>query len=320
LAGDFLVAGYVVGNKITIWKKNTSINLWEFQIEFIAPAPAEFGFSVAIYQNSSTEYTIIVGGPADNGDVGAAWVYRGIDTIWTEQKLIGSNPIGSSRQGVSVAVYGDTVAFSGTDDNSYKGATWVFVKSGPTWTEQAKLVGTGTSLVAYQGYNTVLYDNTLAIGSHQDTTNGSGSILIYTRSELTWTQEPTLYEPSIKDFGKTLCMNSNTIVTKGSNQTSFADNSLAIFTGSSGSWTLEQKSSFPDNYSDTIAIDNVNDIFCIGADGILCVYVFKKINDVWKITQLISPFFSSNRCKVALNNGTIVTNANVQQIAFYESS
>jgi hypothetical protein len=60
------------------------------------------GYSVAL---SGDGNTALVGGLADNGDAGAAWVYIRSGGIWSQQaKLI--DP-GSGLQGFSVSLSGD---------------------------------------------------------------------------------------------------------------------------------------------------------------------------------------------------------------------
>ena len=81
---------------------------------------------------SSDGNTAIVGGDADNGNNGAAWVYTRSGGVWTQQgsKLVGTGAIGNAGQGVSVSISsdGNTVIVGGGADNEWKGAAWVYVK------------------------------------------------------------------------------------------------------------------------------------------------------------------------------------------------
>ena len=68
------------------------------------------------------------GGYGDNNFVGATWIFERIGGIWSQiSKFVGSGNIGSSRQGFSVSLSydGDTLAVSGTQDNSSRGAVWI---------------------------------------------------------------------------------------------------------------------------------------------------------------------------------------------------
>ena len=75
-----------------------------------------------------------MGGVEDNSYIGAAWVYSRSGTVWTQQanKLVGTDAIGSARQGHSVALSADgkTAIVGGLADNRIKGAAWVYTRSG----------------------------------------------------------------------------------------------------------------------------------------------------------------------------------------------
>src|SRR6516165_9582561 len=62
--------------------------------------------SVALSADGSTA---IVGGWSDNSKTGAAWVFTRNGGVWTQQgkKLVGTDAVGSARQGMSVALSAD---------------------------------------------------------------------------------------------------------------------------------------------------------------------------------------------------------------------
>jgi hypothetical protein len=88
-----------------------------------------FGTSVAL---SSGGNAALIGGPRDNGDAGAAWVFTRSGTTWTEQgpKLGGSRAGGKASLGVAVALSsnGSTALIGGSADNGNVGAAWVFAR------------------------------------------------------------------------------------------------------------------------------------------------------------------------------------------------
>src|SRR5262245_27858072 len=108
------------------------------------------GASVAL---SADGNTAVVGGPNDNGDTGAVWVFVRSGGVWTQQgnKLVGSGAApGPTRplQGLSVALSadGNTAIVGGPGDNNFSGAVWVFTRTGGVWTQQGpKLVGSGAA-------------------------------------------------------------------------------------------------------------------------------------------------------------------------------
>src|SRR5712691_9773394 len=118
-----------------------------------AVGSADQGWSVSL---SADGTTALVGGPEDNGYVGAAWVWTRNGGVWTQQglKLVGTGAVGSAEQGssVSLSADGNTALVGGYSDNGQAGAAWVWTRSGGVWTQQGpKLVGSGAVGGASQG-------------------------------------------------------------------------------------------------------------------------------------------------------------------------
>src|SRR6266851_465751 len=163
----------------------------------------EQGYSVAL---SADGETAIVGGPTDNSQVGAVWVYTRRGGAWTQQgnKLVGIGSVGNAEQGWSVALSadGDTAIVGGPFDNNGIGAAWVFTRRRGVWTQQGdKLVGSGAVGDAAQGRSVALSadGNTAIVGGPGDLNTDPfrggavGAVWIFTRSRGVWTQEgPTL--------------------------------------------------------------------------------------------------------------------------------
>ncbi len=134
----------------------------------------------------------LIGGENDNIGAGAAWMFVRSGTAWTQQgaKLVGTGANGAAHQGWSVAVSGDgnTALIGGHNDNGGAGAAWVFTRSGTTWTQQgAKLVGTGATGAAQQGYSVAVSGNTALVGGPEDN-GGAGAAWVFVRSGGAWTQ------------------------------------------------------------------------------------------------------------------------------------
>jgi antibiotic biosynthesis monooxygenase (ABM) superfamily enzyme len=140
------------------------------------------GSSVALSADGSTA---IVGGPLDNSNTGAAWVYACSGTGWGT-KLVGIGAVGNARQGWSVALSADgsTAIVGGVEDNSYNGAAWIYSRSGTVWTPQSnKLVGTDATGSARQGHSVALSaDGKTAIVGGLADNRVKGAAWVYTRS------------------------------------------------------------------------------------------------------------------------------------------
>ena len=104
---------------------------------------AEFG-TVAL---SGDGNTALIGASAENGGVGAVWVFTRSGEAWTQQgkKLTaGSEEEGSGAFGssISLSVNGDTALIGALAEDESAGAAWVFTRSGETWSRQGpKLTG-----------------------------------------------------------------------------------------------------------------------------------------------------------------------------------
>ena len=150
------------------------------------------GSSLAISANGNTA---IVGGYADNTSQGAAWIWTRSGTTWSQQgsKLVGTGNTGAALQGSSLAISadGNTAIVGGYGDNTSQGATWIWTRSGTTWSQQgSKLVGTGNTGAATQGISVAISadGNTAIVGGYTDNTN-QGAAWIWTRSGTTWSQQ-----------------------------------------------------------------------------------------------------------------------------------
>jgi hypothetical protein len=238
------------GNVGATWVFTRSGGVWNQQAKLVgtgAVGAAGQGLSVAL---SSDGNTAIIGGPGDNNNVGAAWVFTRSGGVWTQQgsKLVGTGAVVVANipveQGWSVALSGDgnTAIVGGVDDNAYVGAAWVFTRSGGVWTQQgSKLVG-GTG---QQGNSVALSGdgNTAIVGSPGDD-NGPGAAWVYTRSGGVWTQQGSKLVGTgavgAANHGSSAALSGdgNTAIVGGR----FDNNQLGaawVFTRSNGVWTQQ---------------------------------------------------------------------------------
>ncbi len=178
------------------WVFTRSGSTWEQQGPKLAGAgesgAGEFGLGVAL---SADGEEALIGGPDDNSEVGAAWVFTRSGTTWEQQgsKLTGGEESGKGRFGASVALAegGETALIGGPNDNSNVGAGWVFTRSGTTWEQQgAKLTGSGESGDGHFGYSVALSASgeTALIGGLLDN-DEVGAAWVFTRSGSSWEQQ-----------------------------------------------------------------------------------------------------------------------------------
>jgi hypothetical protein len=156
----------------------------------------EFGWSVAL--SSKEANTALIGGPNDNTNVGAAWVFTRAEKTWTQQgaKLTGKEESGEGHFGYSVTLSseGNTGLIGGVGDKAFTGAAWAFTRSGSTWAQQgAKLTGAEESGAAQFGTSVGLSSegNTALIGGPGDNLD-VGAAWVFARAGSTWTQQAKL--------------------------------------------------------------------------------------------------------------------------------
>lgn len=185
--GDTAVVGGPSDNHATgaIWVFKRSHRVWSQQSKLIGAGavskPVLQGFSVSLSRDGDT---IIAGGPGDNGNVGAAWVFIRSGAGWTQTKLIGTGAAGpfGAVQGNSVGLSGDgkIAIIGGDNDNNLVGAAWVFTRSDGVWSQQAELVGIGAIGNAFQGNSVSLSgDGKTAIAGGPGDNGNIGAAWVY---------------------------------------------------------------------------------------------------------------------------------------------
>jgi hypothetical protein len=151
------------------------------------------GSSVSI---SADGNTAIVGGDGDSSNTGASWIFTRTGNTWTQQgnKLVGTGYIGSQiNQGssVSISADGNTAIVGGRRDNNEIGASWVFTRTGNTWTQQGnKLVGTGyigSQINQGSSVSITADGKTAIVGGYLDS-NSRGASWIFSYSDTIWAQ------------------------------------------------------------------------------------------------------------------------------------
>jgi len=202
---------------------------WEEKAKLVgkgASGDAEQGNSVALSANGETA---LVGGHVDAAGVGAAWVFTGSGSSWSQQgkKLVGAHGAEPTiEQGTSVALSGDgnTALIGGPSAEKEKGAVWVFTRASSTWREQAKLpAGTGVGEKTGQGQSVALSadGNTALVGGPGED-EATGAAWVFVRSGEAWSQQggellgedATLKEAQV-GHGVSLSENGNTAVLGG---------------------------------------------------------------------------------------------------------
>ncbi len=204
------------------------------------------GGAIDIYED-----TIILGAEYDapNGTrSGSAYVFTRSGSTWTQQaKLIPSDGDSNDYFGHSVAVYKDMAiigAHRDEDAGSNGGSTYLFTRSGSTWTQQAKILPLDVSAGYYFGKAVAVYEDTMFISAERDSTASSlaGSVYVFSNIAGTWTQQTKLFASnasSIRLFGSSLSVDRDSLIV-GKNDSLNGD-SAYIFVGSGATWSEQAK-------------------------------------------------------------------------------
>ena len=198
------------------------------------------------------------------------------------QALVPSTNEYGDQVGWSVALSSDgNTALIGayaedTSPNSSNGAAYVYIKSGGTWIEQAKLLASDAASNESFGYSVAISENgnTAAIGAIYETTSpnsGQGAVYIFTRSGSTWTQQQKLLasDAASQDrFGTSIALSSDgdtvLIGTPNEDTSPNSENGAAyVFTRSGSTWTQQQKLLASDRASN----DNLGGSVSLSLDG-----------------------------------------------------
>jgi hypothetical protein len=238
---------YVFTRSGTTWSQQAKLQTSDAQ------ANDRLGDAVAIDGD-----TIVGGTPYDdNGtaySVGAAYVFTRSGTSWSQQaKLVASDAAANDEFGYSVSIDGDTMVAGARGEDTganAAGAVYVFTRSGTSWSQQAKLVVSGTVTAFDQFGQSVSIDgDTMVVGAHNENNtggSGAGAAYVFTRSGTTWSQQAKLVASDAAandEFGYSVSIDGDTMVAGAWYEDTGGSNAGAayVFTRSGTTWTQAKK-------------------------------------------------------------------------------
>jgi uncharacterized protein (DUF2345 family) len=261
---------------------------WSQQAELTASdgAPGDaFGISVSVSGDIA-----VVGAYTKNSSAGAAYVFVRSGTTWSQQAELAPADLASGDEfGASVGVSGDTVVVSSAGSNNFSGAAYVFVQSGTTWTQQAKLTAQDASETGFFGFPVCINGNTIAVGS-PGKNSYTGAAYVFTLSGSTWTQQAEIKasdaEPS-DSFGSSISLSGDTILV-GSVQSNSYTGAAYVFVRANDSWTQQAEFDASDSVEGDefgSSIGTNGEMAAVGAcnknSGKGAVYVFWDSGGKW---------------------------------------
>ncbi len=184
-----------VGTPVTITGSNLS-NLQTLTIGGVNAVPVSNDGStlVAIVMPGAATGSVIAGNADGTATAGGPFTLQASGSTFTQQnnKLVGTGNVGSGQQGhsVSISADGNTAIVGAPYENSSQGAAWIFIRNGSAWTQQARLVGSGATGAALQGYSVAISadGNTVLMGGVEDN-SAMGATWVFTRIGGVWVQQ-----------------------------------------------------------------------------------------------------------------------------------
>jgi len=262
-----------------------------------------FGRSVAFDGDTAVVGAVYDDHSGEDG-AGSAYVFVRLDSPgrpdWTEQaKLTAADAAAQDSFGHSVALDADTVAVGAWKDNhaagTNAGAVYVFVRTGPDWTEQARLIASDAGSGHRFGASVALENDTLIVGA-----DGAGSAYVFVRSGGEWTEHARLLPsaPTAYGFGWSVSLDGDTAVIGARSDTHGGEISDAgsayVFARIEGEWTEQARltafdAAEGDHFGASVALDA--DTAMIGApdddhDGGYragSAYVFTRSGGDWTL-------------------------------------
>jgi len=283
-------AAYVFVRSGSVWSQQAYLkasNTAAFD-QFGAPVAVSGDTLVVGARFEDSSATGVNGEQADNSAIGAgaAYVFVRSGGVWSQQAYLkASNTDADDEFGSSVAVSGDTLVVGAYLENSNatgvngnqadnsagdSGATYVFVRSGGVWSQQAYLKASNTEAVDQFGGSVAISGDTVVVGARNEDSNStgvngnqgsnsapeSGACYVFVRSGGVWSQQAYLKASNTEAldlFGQSVAISGDTVVVgawqEDSNATGVngnqADNSAGdsgatyVFVRSGGVWSQQ---------------------------------------------------------------------------------
>ena len=330
-AGTDAGSAYVFRRSGSVWSQQAKLTAGD------AASGDRFGAAVAL-----SGETALVGAFLDytaaGKEAGNAYVFVRSGTAWSQQaKLTAGDPSARDRFGNSVALAGDTALIGSVYDESSgvysAGSVYVFVRSGPAWSQQAKLTAADAAQFDYFGSSVALSSDTAlvgATGTDTATLSSAGSAYVFVRSGTAWSQQAKLTAnaaASVNFFGNSVALSGNTALVGAYAQSPNRDSpgSAYVFIRSGPGWSQQAKltaaDAAPDDwFGNSVALSGntalvgspASDRAGVGSNT-GSAYVFVRNGSVWsqqtKLTAGDAAGFDYFGNSVALSGNTALIGA-----------
>lgn len=175
-----------------------SSGVWQERAKLVADDGGffdEFGVAVALDGD-----TALIGASSahigDNNAQGTAYVFTGAGAEWQQQaKLLAADGASFNAFGNAVGLSGDSAVIgahqASVPDGFWQGTAYVFVRTGGTWTQQAKLAAAESAPGDQFGHSVAIAGDTVLVGS-QVANDERGAAYVFVRDAGIWSQQALL--------------------------------------------------------------------------------------------------------------------------------
>ncbi len=314
----------------------TDISLADFSTSLEAKITANdttadsfFGSTVSLVGD-----TMVVGASNNDNKKGAAYVYVRSGTNWSLQaKLTASDAVAFSWFGASISQDGNTLVI-GSPGSPTGGAVYVFIRTGSTWSQQAKLTGNDNRLGSVFGEAVSINGDTILVGDqlgNDQTGTRNGCAYVFVRNGTSWNQQAKLtvveaVSPmdhfGLARFGEAVSVSGDTAIigTPGSDIGGPNFGAAYVFVRNGGAWNQQTRLIANDSIIDTglgISVSQIGDTVVIGAayqnSSGGAAYIFSRDGNTWsqqsRLTAsdgVVGDFFGGS---VSFSGDTIVVGA-----------
>jgi hypothetical protein len=294
--GDASGSAYVFARSGTSWAQQAKLTAAD------GAASDQFGVSVSVSGESA-----VVGAVFDDdagNSSGSAYVFARSGTSWTQQaKLTAADAAANDSFGYSVALEGDTAvvgAYWDDDTAVNSGSAYVFVRSGTSWTQQAKLNAADAAADDRFGISVSLSGDSALVGAFMDDDGGevSGSAYVFARSGTSWAQQAKLIaadDAAYDYFGRSVSISGDTAIVGSHYDDDWGTNcgGAYVFVRSGTNWTQQAKLTAADAAAEDLfgfLVSLSGDCALLGAPGdddagnfSGSAYVFVRRGAIWTL-------------------------------------
>jgi len=212
---------------------------------------------------------------------------------WTEiQKLLASDGKVGDDFSISVALSSGTALVGAELTDNTTGSAYVFIHSGPTWVQQAKLTASDGLMGDYFGCSVAVSGDTAVVGASGKNWS-MGAVYVFFRSGSTWSQQAKLIASNGADddrFGCSVAVSGDTILVGSEN--GYAGNGCVyVFIRSGVIWSQQailvaSDGAYDDEFGSAVSLSG--DMAVVGAElatttiaNTGAVYVFGRSGSSW---------------------------------------